>query len=215
MKTTVGMLIVLLIAISVSGEDRSGTTEITVHSGWSFLNAENSFDGCPECLIPINTTVTRKIKDSFLFGAKGGYYFNRTMEIEGNFSIAPSHRFTSAFDILCIPGLPCPVDVSIAFPPLFTDTNAVAYHYSANFVYNIGSGSATPFVTFGVGGVSTSLIGNSNTDFAINVGGGTKFYFRRIGIRLELNDQIVPDYFLTGKTEHEIEVQYGFLFRLP
>ena len=209
-------LILLFIVLSVSGlaaaEPPDGKTEITVHSGWSFLNAEIRTNPCPICAIPIDLTSTTTLRGSMMFGFKGGYYINRTMEVEGGFAVAPGHQVERRGIFICTSGFPCPA-IAI-FPTTVADTNAVSYQYEGNFVYNLNAGGVSPFMTFGVGGVSTALSGSTRSNFAFNYGGGAKFYFGNLGLRLEVNDHVIPNYFLNDKTEHDLQVQYGFVFRL-
>ncbi|PWT92124.1 MAG: hypothetical protein C5B54_04070, partial [Acidobacteria bacterium] len=99
-------------------------------------------------------------------------------------------------------------------PIFFSEGNAVSYDYDGNFVYNITHGNVRPYVTVGIGGVSTDAEQNSKTNFAFNYGGGAKFLFKNIGVRFEVNDHLTPNHWLTGKTEHDLQIQYGFLFGL-
>ncbi len=200
-------------------EEPQGKVEITVYSGLSFLDVNERIETpCAFCLspIPIVFVSERSMDGSFLFGAKAGYYLNRNMEVEGSFAIGPNHDLTEGTDFFFPPGEICPLasETSALFPAFLNQSNVVSYQYDANFVYNITDGDVRPFVSFGVGGVTSSLPLESETDFAFNFSGGAKFYFKNIGIRAELNDHVIADYFLTGKTEHDLQVQYGFIFRL-
>jgi hypothetical protein len=183
--------------------------EVTVHSGWSFLDAENRFDPCPTCKNLIHDTIVQSVNPSILFGFKGGYHINRAMEIEGGFAVAPGHKLSQENNLVCIPELPCDI-----FPVYVANTKAVAYQYDADFVYNLPGDHTIPFMAFGIGGVSTDTGTKTNHDFAFNFGGGVKFYFGNVGVRMEVNDHVIPDYFLNSKTEHDLQVQYGFVFRL-
>ena len=139
------------------------------------------------------------------------------MEVEGSFVIAPDHELTETNTFFCPPGVICPLNnqTPLFIPFFLRQSNVVTYQYDGNFVYNFAKNDLRPFVTFGIGGMTSVLSSANRTDFAINFGGGAKFYFNKIGIRAEINDHVVPDYFLTGKTEHDLQVQYGFIFRLP
>lgn len=208
-------LILALLVLSCSlalAEPPARGAEITAYSGWSFLDAENQYNSCPECLGPFDPTVTTTLGSSMLFGFKGGYYINKSIELECGFAVAPGHRLQQTNGLVCIPELPCPAIAVFPFP--IVASKAVAYQYEGNFVYNVDAGSVSPFVTFGVGGVSTDAGNEVNHDFAINIGGGAKFYFEKVGFRFEVNDHVIPDYFLSGKTEHDVQVQYGFIFGL-
>jgi Outer membrane protein beta-barrel domain len=208
-----------LVPIFAGAENPNGNLEITVLSGFSFLDANVEVPTCPFCESVSRITFSQEnsIKGSFVVGFKAGYYLNPAMEVEGSFVIAPDHELTQTNTFFCPPGVICPlINQTPLFIPFFLrQSNVVTYQYDGNFVYNFAKNDLRPFVTFGIGGMTSVLSPGSRTDFAINFGGGAKFYFNKIGIRAEINDHVVPDYFLTGNTEHDLQVQYGFIFRLP
>ena len=196
----------------------AGGTEITIHSGWSFLDAKQEFPGCPFCLSPFPLPPGEsKVQQSMLFGFKAGYYLNKNIEVEGAFAVAPNHNFRINYQpIACIPELPCALrNDFFPFPTGQERQNVVAYQYEGNFVYDFPGDDVRPFFTFGVGGVSSDFENQVRTNFAFNYGGGAKFYFKDMGLRLEVNDHVLPSYFLNEKTEHDVQIQYGFLFRIP
>lgn len=214
------VIALLLVPAWCHAEENQGKVEITIYSGLSFLDVNERIETpCAFCLSPIPLVFVseRSIDGSFLFGVKAGYYLNHKMEVEGSFAIGPNHDLTEVNDVFCRPGEICPLSpvISALIPAFLNQSNVVSYQYDANFVYNIIDGDVRPFVSFGAGGVTSSLPLQSETDFAFNFGGGAKFYFKNVGIRAELNDHVIADYFLTGKTEHDLQVQYGFVFRLP
>jgi len=215
------ILLILLLTLGAQialADEIFKRTEITIYSGWSFLDIKNPNAGCliicpplpalgPDFAILNEETV----KSSVLFGFKAGQYLNPHMEVEGNFTIAPNHGFAQTVRVVCAPGEICPL---IAFPDFLKQENFVAYNYDGNFVYNILSGNIRPYVTIGAGGVSTDTQEGVRTNFAFNFGGGAKFYLGKIGLRFELNDHLIPNYFLTDKTEHDLQLQYGVVFGL-
>lgn len=217
MKIAKMLILVALLAQGAAWADSPArTSEITIFSGWSFLNAEQQVEVCPFCLYPYPSPIAEtEVKQSVLLGFKAGYYINGNFEVEGGFGIAPNHnvRFSNN-QIVCIPEFPCPADKSDLLPYFTTPENLVAYQYEGNFVYNITTGDVRPFVTFGVGGVSSDLQAGARHNFALNFGGGSKFYFKKMGIRLEVNDHVLPSYFLNDKTEHDLQIQYGFVFQI-
>lgn len=212
-----------LIPCCLQAENLDGKVEITVHSGISFLEAarENNIP-CRFCVGPVQPPFDivfqekSSLDNSFVFGFKGGYYLNNKAEIEGNFAVAPSHDFRFESGFFCPPGEICPLrDVPVIDTPVFLfQENAVVYHYDANFSYHFSEQNVRPFFTLGVGGVSTDLQQDTRTDFTFNFGVGGKFYFDRLGLRFEINDHVIPGYFLTDDTEHDVQVQYGILFHL-
>ena len=79
--------------------------------------------------------------------------------------------------------------------------------YSGGFSYDFFEGSVRPFVTIGLGAIrfDPGLPGvGSDTDFAIDVGGGVKVYAsEHIGLRFEIRDHVIPS---------EDRYDYGFGF---
>jgi len=207
-------LVILLSSCVLQAQESFKKSEITIYSGISFLGVEDVTEPCLVCLSPLPAFIQTSTLDSgFLIGFKFGYYLNENVEVEGNFSVAPNQDFTFESSIPCRDE-PCPLIGDVIAPVTFFEKNAVAYSYSGNLVYNFNHKTVTPFVTAGIGGVSTDLQDEVHSDFVFNFGGGTKFHFKNVGVRFELNDQVIPDHFLSGKTEHDLQVQYGFFFRL-
>ncbi|HSE42028.1 MAG TPA: outer membrane beta-barrel protein [Acidobacteriota bacterium] len=195
---------------------QAGDTEITLHSGWSFMDADAEFGPCIFCLDPVvgplpPFTTTTSVENSPVFGFKVAYFLNDRAGIEGGFSIAPNHAVTTSKAFVCPPGEICPLAL---FPFFLLERNMVAYQYDANFVYNILNGDVEPYVTIGIGGLSSDLDNDVRNDFTLNFGGGARFWFKKLGLRFEVNDHLIPNYFLTDDTEHNIQVQYGFVFGL-
>lgn len=187
--------------------------EITVHSGWSFLNVDQRVPNCFLCRSDSFFGVTTTVDSSPLIGTKAGYYLNDHAEVEGQFAVSPSHRVVSDNSFVCPPDQICPLS-AIAFPFFHVEQNMVVYQYGGSFVYNFTHSNVRPFASFGVGGVSSDVDGSTLHDFALQVGGGAKFYFSRLGLRFEVLDQVIPSYALTSKTQHDVQVQYGVVFLL-
>lgn len=217
---------ILLFVIAFVPLSLHAQTEITVYSGFSFVNAQGITAPCLACAgpvvspgLPIPFFQTRRTLDGgFLIGFKGGYHFNENVEVEGNFSVAPKQKLTTETFFQCPPGIVCPLQRNAAglaiFPFLNESRNVVSYYYDGDMVYNILLRHVTPFVEAGLGGVSSDSGSGTETDLAFNFGGGAKFPFRRFALRLELNDHVIASHFVSGKTEHDLQVQYGVLFAL-
>src|SRR5262249_37777956 len=89
-----------------------------------------------------------------------------------------------------------------------------AYQYAARFSYDVLGGELRPFIGFGLGGVSFAATEETRSDFAFQFGAGVKMYFgKRIGARLEVLDEVVPDHFLTGRAEHDLQILGGLVVR--
>lgn len=208
-------LLMILVCTLVPAFLVAGPVEITVHSGWSFLNAKVEYPVCPVCFPPYPYPQSEsKINQSALFGFKTGVYLNDRFEVEGAFAVAPNHNHDFSNSQICIPENPCVLARDFIVPFGNQRENVVTYQYEGNFVYNFLKGDTKPFFTFGIGGVSSDFEQTVANNFAFNFGGGTKFYFNNVGVRLEVNDHVMPNYFLNQKTEHDVQIQYGLIFRL-
>jgi Outer membrane protein beta-barrel domain len=207
------IVIACLLLISACSIIRADNIEITIHSGWSFIDAESQFGLCRECptFPPFRNITTNTLNDSLMIGIKTAYFLNAHSGIEGSFAVSPNHDVVTTRRFVCPDGLPCP---RIFIPDILIERNMVAYQYDANFLYNLLTDDVQPYVIFGVGGVASDFNNDIRNDFAFNFGGGAKFWFKKIGVRFEVNDHVIPDYFLTSKTEHDLQVQYGFVFKL-
>jgi Outer membrane protein beta-barrel domain len=182
--------------------------EITIHSGWAFNTADVEFGPCIVCaLIFPPFTRSTSVDSSILVGVKASYFLNNRSALEGGFLIAPNHNVTTQSNLFCREEI-CPL-----LPDFLFQRNMVVYQYDANFLYHILTGDVQPYITIGIGGVASDLDNDVRNDFAFNYGGGAKFWFKKIGLRFELNDHLIPDYFLTDKTAHNVQLQYGFVFR--
>src|SRR4030042_3995697 len=149
-KLAVIILTITIIASAshVLANDPQGDIEFSIFSGWSFLDA--SFDQqhwgwpCWDDPIPLENqsqsmqpffpycSTHRSLDKSFLFGFKVGYYFNKNSEIEGTFSIAPTHHLSSDMTYDCPDGRLCALfdtDMPELFPYYQTKETGEEYHY--------------------------------------------------------------------------------------
>ena len=205
------ILLAFLLLISGMSVVHADNVEVTINSGWSFNNADVEFGPCPVCqyILPPFTTTT-SVSDSILIGFKTAYFLNQRSAIEGSFSISPNHDVKTQSRFVCREEV-CPL---LFIPDFLSDRNMVVYQYDANFLYSLLTGDVQPYITIGVGGVASDLDNDVRNDFAINYGGGAKFWFKKVGLRFEVNDHVITNYFLTDKTEHNLQIQYGFAFKL-
>jgi hypothetical protein len=189
----------------IYGGDLENSVEVTVYSGASF--AKDTFERSDPCepifgpgCIPATIEQRNRIGNSVLFGVGVGYYINRNFEVEGNFSIAPGHQLRLMNNVP---------------DGLFRveERNVITYTYDFDLVYNMEWKGIRPYITAGIGG-TTRDSGFFYTDFAYNFGAGTKFYFKDIGLRIEVNDHIIPDYFQFDIRRHVVRIQSGVFFRL-
>jgi hypothetical protein len=69
-----------------------------------------------------------------------------------------------------------------------------------------------PFLTAGIGGITRD--GTSvHSDFTYNFGGGVKYYYKNLGLKLEVKDHIIPDFFQLGTKKNVFQIQPGIFFR--
>jgi opacity protein-like surface antigen len=167
-------------------------------------------------LLPTRFEQRSGMGGSLLLGFEASRRIGGRAWIETSFLIAPGHtlREDASFD--------CPAEVcALAGFASFSDLlgaeeRVVAYHYGLGFAYEPTRGQVRPFLSVGAGAVTFDVAGRSETRFAFDVGGGARLGFSdRVGARLEVADRIVPDHFLGGGTEHDLQVRAGLTFRLP
>jgi hypothetical protein len=206
--------------------------EVTLVFGASLLSAESDsaqplpFDSLQtfEALLPAGTlrrllpsTIQAhdRMGASFLQGFQISRRLARRGWLEGEFLIAPAHtrRRTTSFR--------CPAEVcalaglSSLGDALASEERVTAYHYGLGFAYELARGEVRPFVSVGAGAVTYDVPRGGGTSFAFDVGVGARLSFgERIGGRIEVVDRVVPDHFLSGATEHDVQVRAGAVFRL-
>jgi opacity protein-like surface antigen len=169
----IGLLFLMLAA----GEVRAQSSEITIYAG-GFLG--DSFIIRPA---PLFDDVEAVFDDDFTAGFRYGYYFHPNAGLEIGVGFTPSSILASGN------AGGGSTNVSTIF-----DVNTYVMH--ANLIYRFTHGSIVPYVTAGVGAVhfdiNTARFGfltPSETDFALNAGGGVKFrlheeYFLRLDGRV-------------------------------
>lgn len=210
-RCLIAFIIILFFSTINEAEPKKGDIEISIFSGWSFLSAEKRDKIMPLVHpdIPIYG-FGRKMNGSYLLGFKVGYYFTKKAEIEGSFAVAPSHELEGIYD--CSPGKICPLINYNFFPYWFA--NVIAYHYDTNFLFNFNSNKITPFISAGIGGSSYDVGREFKTNFTFNFGIGIKYYIRGTGFRFEINEHFIPDHFLSGKNESNLQLIGAFLWNM-
>jgi hypothetical protein len=155
----------------------------------------------------------RVLGRSFLFGVQYSYYISDRATLEGTFSVAPAHDLEREFSFDCPDTRVCALlgTGTRDAPFRMDDTTVVTYHYGANLGFDLTRGSWRPMALAGLGGVSFDGEGDSRTSFVFRFGGGVKGYFGRLGVRADVSDNLVFDHFLTGGTEHDLQVRGGVL----
>lgn len=210
-------LALLVFPVVVMAGSIEHKTEVSIFSGWSFPGIDETNNRCFPCLPPpmvpaFSVERTQTLDTSVMVGFGVSRYLNDKIAIEGSFEVAPNHELTMTSFINCPPGEICPL---VAFPDFNLQQNVVAYDYGANFVYHFASGQVRPYVTAGIAGISFDTESNTRTDVAWTFAAGAKFLLgKRTGLRFEFNDHLIPNHFVTDKTENDLQIRYGFIFGL-
>jgi hypothetical protein len=162
---------------------------------------------------------TAKFNKEGLYGAKGGVFLTRNAEVEGNFGYIHHFRFRET-----------------------PDPGSRAILWDVNGSYNFVSPSlrrAEPFVTFGIGGLTTDIrggenqtaalldpasinpnttlapvtLGDGDTFFTMNYGGGVKGLrlWGPVGLRADLRGRTLPN-FRDGHALSWLEATGGVTF---
>ncbi|MBI3932109.1 MAG: hypothetical protein HY317_01715 [Acidobacteria bacterium] len=228
--------VVLLAGAPALHGDEGGKTEITVFLGVS-LQEPSVTRRFPDVLpvregpghIPQFEERTR-LGGSFLQGFRVGRTLGDRVTLEVGLSVAPTHerRFESDFPWWpycpeCVvtsdgggtPPSPPPDLVPVPVPG-WGDGNVVAYAYDADVTFDLATGAVRPYVLLGAGGVTyDSGLEPNQTDFRLSFGGGLRLGGGAVSGRLEVADALTPDHFLTGETEHDVQVRCGVSVRVP
>ncbi len=157
--------------------------------------------------------------NSPLFGVRYARYIKRRLAVEVDLEVGPGHDLETSADV-CIaercfgagiltdlPGLRSP---GIDFQRV-PGRRITAWHYGAGLAYDITGGDVRPLLVFGAGGVSWSGSARTETDFELRFGVGLKILFGKVGARVDVIDHLVLDHFLSGESEHDIQVTAGLL----
>jgi hypothetical protein len=153
---------------------------------------------------------------SFLQGFQISRRLARRGWIEGEFLIAPAHTRRRTASFRCPAEICALAGLSSLGDGLASEERVTAYHYGLGFAYELATGDVRPFLSVGAGAVTYDVPGGGGTSFAFEFGAGARLSFgERVGGRIEVADRVVPDHFLSGATEHDVQVRAGAVFRLP
>jgi hypothetical protein len=205
--------------------------EVTLVFGASLLSADGDADEAPsfdslqtfEALLPAGTLrrllPTIETHDhmgaSFLQGFQISRRLARRGWIEGEFLIAPAHTRRRTVSFRCPAEICALAGLSSLGDGLAVEERVTAYHYGLGFAYELATGEVRPFLSVGAGAVTYDVPGGGGTSFAFEFGAGARLSFsERVGGRIEVADRVVPDHFLSGRTEHDVQVRAGAVFRL-
>jgi hypothetical protein len=225
-------------APAVADDADTGDTpknQLVVFGGYSILDAttESSyrfpsgpdfpgFPGLPGRFRPgripdFEIGTTTSLGNSALFGVRYSRYLKDRLAVEADFQVAPTHDLGTEGEI-CVSGR-CFGSGGFDQLPGFGSQSrrlaegrrVTAWQYGAGLAYDITGGDVRPVVLFGAGGATWSGSGRTETDFELRFGAGLKVLFGRVGARVDVVDHLVLDHFLSGKSEHNVQVTAGFL----
>jgi hypothetical protein len=201
MKLKLFVLSFFLLAGSLLADEIAKPLEFTFYSGVSLAadTLQNNTFPCPSGVCYGDTLhLKNTVNNSPLFGFGVGYYFTKNLELEGNFAIAPAIQFHS--------------ESNVTAPISHFDVNVVSYNYDGNLVYNFDWKGMRPFLTAGIGGITRDEL-SVHSDFTYNFGGGVKYDYKNMGLKLEVKDQIIPDFFRLNTKKNVFQIQPGIFFR--
>jgi opacity protein-like surface antigen len=167
-------------------------------------------------LVPEGIRQQERLGGSFLQGFQVARRVGRRGWLETEFLIAPAHTLRRSVSFRCPAQLCALAGLGDLGDGLSVEQRVTAYHYGLGFGYELARGDVRPFLSAGVGAVTYDEADGGGTSLALEVGAGARFAISdHVGGRLEVVDRIVPDHFLTGNTEHDLQVRAGAVFRLP
>jgi hypothetical protein len=158
--------------------------------------------------------------NSPLLGVRYSRYIKGRLAVEADLAVGPGHDLETSGDVCVaercfgsgiLPGLPGPRPPGVDLLPRAAARRVTAWHYGAGLTYDITGGDVRPVLVFGAGGASWSGSGRAETDFELRFGAGLKILFGKVGARVDVIDHLVLDHFLSGKSEHDIQVTAGLL----
>jgi hypothetical protein len=168
-------------------------------------------------LLPSGLQVHDKLGGSFLQGFQLSRRLGRRAWIETEFLIAPAHTRRRASSFRCPAEVCALLGLAGLGDALATDERVIAYHYGLSFAYELARGEVRPYLSVGPGAVTYDAgHGEGGTSFALEVAAGARLAISdHVGARVEVADRIVFDHFITGGTEHDLQVRAGASLRLP
>jgi hypothetical protein len=166
--------------------------------------------------VELRTATT--LGNSPFFGVRYARYIKVRLAVEADLEVGPAHDLETTGE-LCIsrrcfspgdpPGLPGGrPDIDL---PRGAGRRITAWHYGGGLAYDITGGDLRPVLVFGAGGVSWSGSARTQTDFELRFGAGLKILFGKVGARVDVIDHLVLDHFISGTSEHVIQVTAGLL----
>jgi len=229
MKPTLPAAVLVLLPCLASTAAAEGKTEVSLLAGVSLLDVTHEtrlgtrqpqvFPVGPNGPIPaVEIRVRQRLGGSFVQALRVARFLGSRAAIEAGLAIAPGHDLQRDEFVSCDPPGPlCPRSpAGPALPDRRTTARVTAYHYDVGATYELLGGGVRPFLGVSLGGVSNDAPEGTATDFALGLSAGARLSFAgRVGMRLEVQDRLIPDHFISGRLEHDLHVRAGLAFRLP
>jgi len=235
-RTAAALAVLVLAAGGASAEEARGRTELTAFFGVSLLDIERTMGASGPWFPAFDSRET--LSGSPIVGVRLGRRLGERASLDLEVGVAPSLKiersgFGCGWEFPCIlpayrssssasSAFPVPTRVTGAVlpliypPPVFTDRDQrAAYQYSLGFSYELTGGAARPYLNASLGGATYDGVHGSATDFRLGVGAGVALGTGALRGRIEVVDFITPNHFLTGGTEHDLQVRAGLSVRVP
>ena len=220
--------LVLLLWIAPANAQTPPKNELTVFGGLSLIDLTSrseigpfplpiDFELLPLIYPPILSGLTRRFDGGAELGVRYGRDLTESLTLTGDFSMVPGHELR----VLIRSGCPDPL-VCIARPTLgvfapdsLFSQRVTAYHYGGGFRWNVlrtdlDSGTLTPSVIAGLGGVTFSGPRQSESSVTFRIGAGLTASYRNVSAGVEVVDVIESDHFVTDETENDVHFRLTF-----
>jgi hypothetical protein len=210
---------------AAAGAQTDSRNELTVFGGLSLIDLTSrseispfplAVDGelVPLIFPPIGGRVTTRFDGGAEFGVRFGRDLTDALTLTGDFSIVPGHEFRVLTRSVCPVCIARPT-LSVFVPDYFLAERVTAYHYGGGFRWNIlrtdlGSGTLTPAVIAGLGGVTFAGMRQTESTVTFRVGAGLTASYGSVTAGVEAVDVIESDHFVTDGAENDVHFRLTF-----
>jgi hypothetical protein len=203
----------------------AGRTELTVFGGASVAQIRR--DGAPRfpLVLPAIYALRTRLGAGALLGLRVTRYLGGRAALELDLSVAPSQEAEFRAEVICSPGQPCPrlpdcalpegCAAPLQVPEFLIQERLTSWQYSLAFTYDLTASAARPYLGAAAGGATFTGLESRDTDLRLGVLAGLKLGSGRLRGRVELADFVATSHFLTGRSEHDVQVRAGLSVRLP
>ena len=218
----------LTIAAGPVGAQPTGRNELTVFGGLSLVTLtssttidpiilQNNQPLTPVIFPPVIIERTRTFDGGGEFGVQYGRDLTSALTVTGDFSMVPGHELTDETSVGCPESRFCIAapGIRLIAPDIRFSQRVSAYHYGGGLRLNLlrsrfRSGTLTPSVIAGLGGVTFATADANETALAFRAGGSLSVALRSVTAGFEIVDVIVSDHFVTGGAEHDVRFRITF-----